>query len=128
MKKNYEISSGNVFADLQIANPEEHLAKAHLVQQINKLIKMQGLTQEGAARLLDVDQPKISALSTGKLAGFSLSRLLKFLTILGYNVTITVNATPKDRKAVLSVNLPRLRKHPNRQSKTSTIHASKRKI
>src|SRR5471030_1414590 len=107
VKKDYEISSGNVFADLQFRNPEEHLAKANLAQQINALIAVQGLTQEGAARLLGVDQPKISALRTGKLAGFSLSRLLKFITILGYNVTIKVDASAKNHKAQLAVSLPR---------------------
>jgi predicted XRE-type DNA-binding protein len=128
MKKNYEISSGNVFADLQLQNPEEYLAKAYLAQQINTLIEVQGLTQEGAARLLDVDQPKISALSTGKLAGFSLSRLLKFLTILGYDVTIKVNATSNDRKARLAVSLPRLKKQQNSPQKASIIQANKRKV
>lgn len=128
MQKNYEISSGNVFTDLQLPNPEEHLAKAHLVQQINALIEIQGLTQEGAAKLLGVDQPKISELNTGKLRRFSLSRLLKFLTILGYNVTIKINAPSKDRKARLEVNLPHLKKQPSRQQKKPVLHAHKRKL
>lgn len=128
MKKDYEISSGNVFADLQLPNPEEYLAKAHLVQQINALINMQGLTQAGAAKLLGIDQPKISALSTGKLAGFSLSRLLKFLTILGYDVTIKVNAPSADRNARLEVNLPRVKKQPVREPKAPVIHARRRKV
>ena len=128
MKKEYEISSGNVFADLQMPNPEEHLAKAHLAQQINMLIETQGLTQEGAARLLGIDQPKVSALHTGKLSGFSLSRLLKFLTILGYDVTIKVNAPATDRKPRLEVSLPPLKKRKINQHTTPGIHASKRKI
>jgi predicted XRE-type DNA-binding protein len=95
MKKNkdYIVSSGNVFADLGLSNPQERLAKAELARQINALITQKKLTQTAAAKLLDIDQPKISALSTGKLAGFSLERLFRFLNILGQDVTIKV--TPK---------------------------------
>ena len=84
MKKNkdYDISSGNVFADLELSYPEERLAKAELAYQINNLIQKKKLTQIAAAELLDIDQPKISALSTGKLSGFSLEMLSRFLNIL----------------------------------------------
>lgn len=78
----YTISSGNVFADLGLPNPEERLAKAKLAHQINTLIDQKQLTQKAAGELLDIDQPKISALSTGRLAGLSLERLFRFLTIL----------------------------------------------
>lgn len=73
-----EVSSGNVFSDLGLSNPEERLAKANLAIQINELIKKKKLTQKAAAELLDIDQPKISALSTGRLSGFALERLFRF--------------------------------------------------
>jgi len=40
VKKNKNItpSSGNVFADLGLPNPEERLAKAELARQINNII------------------------------------------------------------------------------------------
>lgn len=82
-KKDFETSSGSVFADLGASNPEERLAKAKLAMQINILIKEKGLSQKAAAELLGIDQPKISALYKGKLAGFSLERLFRFLNILG---------------------------------------------
>ena len=82
-KNDYIISTGNVFADLGFPDAEERMAKLNLALQINILIKRKKLTQKQAAKLLDIDQPKISALSTGKLAGFSLERLFRFLTILG---------------------------------------------
>ncbi len=62
-------SSGNVFADLELANSEELLIKAELVRQIRELITMQKLTQTEAADLLGIDQPKVSALLCGKLSG-----------------------------------------------------------
>jgi predicted XRE-type DNA-binding protein len=40
--------SGNVFADLGLPNPEQRLAKAHLVQRIAEVIKERELTQKQA--------------------------------------------------------------------------------
>jgi predicted XRE-type DNA-binding protein len=83
-------SSGNVFADLEVPNPGDALAKAELAQRINVLISERKLTQERAATVLGIDQPKISALSRGKLAGFSTDRLIRFLNALGQDVEIVV--------------------------------------
>ncbi len=90
MKKKIELSSGNVFADLNLPNPEEILAKAELVRQIHGIIKKKKLTQKQAAIVLGIDQPKISALISGRLAGFSLERIMRFLNELGHDVTINV--------------------------------------
>lgn len=84
MKKKiaYEDSSGNVFADLGIENPEEALAKSELVRLIAKIIKKKKLTQKQAAKILGIDQPKISALIRGRLRSFSLEFLIRFLNEL----------------------------------------------
>jgi predicted XRE-type DNA-binding protein len=89
-----QTSSGNVFADLGLANPEELLVKAALVRQIGELIALRQLTQTQAAELLGVDQPKVSALLRGKLAGFSIERLFRFLNALGSDVEIRVTTKP----------------------------------
>lgn len=86
-------SSGNVFADLGLANSDELLIKAELVRQISNLIDAKNLTQTEAAKLLGIDQPKVSALLNGKLSGFSTERLFRFLNALGSDVEIRV--TPK---------------------------------
>jgi predicted XRE-type DNA-binding protein len=85
-----EQSSGNVFADLAHENPEEMLAKAELVQRIGDIIVERKLTQTKAASLLGIDQPKISALMRGKLDGFSIDRLFRFLNALGRDVEIVI--------------------------------------
>lgn len=91
MKRNdYRVSSGNVFADLGLDAPEEELAKAELTAKIAEIIEAKGLTQAVAARLLGVDQPKVSALLRGKLTGFSTERLIRFLNALGRDVEIVV--------------------------------------
>lgn len=76
-------SSGNVFADLGLPNPEERLAKAHLALEIGRILKQRKLTQHAAAKLMGVDQPKVSHLLHGRLSGFSTERLMGFLTALG---------------------------------------------
>ena len=81
-KNNYIVSSGNVFSDLELPEAEEMLTKAELARQVNHLIEQKNLTQTAAAKLLEIDQPKISALSKGKLSGFSLERLFRFLGIV----------------------------------------------
>ena len=86
----YEESSGNVFADLGISNPEETLAKSQLVWKISKIIKKKKLTQAKVAKILKIKQPKVSLLLRGYLKSFSLERLLRFLNDLGQDVVISV--------------------------------------
>ncbi|HEU5330363.1 MAG TPA: helix-turn-helix transcriptional regulator, partial [Thermomicrobiales bacterium] len=93
----YTIGSDNVFADLGIPKPEEALAKAELARQIGLIIERRRLTQVEAARLLGIDQPKVSALRQGKLKGFSTERLLRFLTALNCDVEIVL--TPRAASA-----------------------------
>jgi predicted XRE-type DNA-binding protein len=88
-------SSGNVFADLGLANADELLIKAELVRQISSLIDVKNLTQTEAAKLLGIDQPKVSALLNGKLSGFSTERLFRFLNALGSDVEIRVIPKPQ---------------------------------
>lgn len=90
--------SGNVFADLGLANPEERLAKAQLASLIDDVIRERGLTQQEAAMLMGIDQPKVSHVLRGRLSGFSTQRLIDFLTALGRDVEILVRAAPKSRK------------------------------
>ncbi|ABF42588.1 transcriptional regulator, XRE family [Candidatus Koribacter versatilis Ellin345] len=86
----YTVSSGNIFADLGLPNSEELLAKAELANKISTLVGKRDLTQAQTAKLLGIDQPKVSALLRGKLSGFSIERLLRFLLLLGHDVKITV--------------------------------------
>jgi predicted XRE-type DNA-binding protein len=90
-----QASSGNVFADLGLANADELLIKAELVRQISNLIDTKSLTQTEAAKILGIDQPKVSALLNGKLSGFSTDRLFKFLNALGSDVEIRVIPKPQ---------------------------------
>jgi predicted XRE-type DNA-binding protein len=96
-KTEVKVSSGNVFRDLELPSPDEALAKAELAARIAALIARRGLTQAAAARILGIDQPKVSALLRGRLAGFSTERLMRFLTALGSNVQIVIHDRPRAR-------------------------------
>lgn len=91
-------SSGNVFADVGLPNPEELLAKAELIRQIRHLADERGLTQVETARLLGTTQPKVSDLFRGRLSGFSMERLIRFLKALDQDVEIVVKMKPRTRK------------------------------
>lgn len=85
-------STGNIFADLGFAEPEEELTKAQLSSHIRQIIKRRRLTQAAAAELMGVDQPKVSALLNGRLENFSSERLMRLLTALGHDVEIVIRA------------------------------------
>lgn len=85
-------SSGNVFADLGLPNPEERALKSQLAIQIRRLIEAKGWTQAQAAQVMDLDQPKVSHLLRGRLSGFSVDRLLTIVNRLGHNVELHISA------------------------------------
>ena len=93
-----EVGSGNVFADLGLPNPDEHLAKAELASRIAEAIRQRRLTQAATAKLLGIDQPKVSRLLRGYLTNFSTERLMHFLTLLGRDIEIVVKPVPRSRR------------------------------
>lgn len=88
-----EHSSGNVFADIGLPNPELCLAKAALVQRLRMAITRRKLSDAKAAKLLRLDPSKLAALLRGQTQRFSLDRLFRFLNKLGQEVEISVRPT-----------------------------------
>jgi predicted XRE-type DNA-binding protein len=84
-------SSGNVFAGLGLPEAEDRLLKAQLALKIQQLIEQKGMTQAEIAPLLSLDQPKVSNLMRGRLAGFSVERLFGILNRLGHNVEVRIS-------------------------------------
>jgi len=93
--EDYTVSSGNVFEDMGLPNPEERLAKAKLAAIVNKIIEEKGLTQKEAAKILGINQPKISALKNGRLKGYSIERLFHFLELFDQHIEITITHKSK---------------------------------
>lgn len=90
----------NVFADLEVLDAEEHLLKAGLVFKLDGIIRQRKLTQAAAASLMGIDQPKVSAMLSGRFRGYSVERLMWLLVALGQDVEIVVK--PSKRKVWLS--------------------------
>jgi predicted XRE-type DNA-binding protein len=89
-------SSGNVFADLGLANAEQEQLKAHLTLQIYRVIKARKLTQAQAGEIIGVAQPQVSLLMRNRFGNFSVERLMSFLAALGHDVEIRVRPTRKE--------------------------------
>lgn len=96
----FEVGSGNVFADLGLESPGERMAKARLAAEINAIIEERGWTQGEAAKRLDTHQPVISALRHGRLKSLTYDRLMNWLVMLGRTVEIRVRPARKPQVEV----------------------------
>jgi predicted XRE-type DNA-binding protein len=85
-------SDGNVFADIGLEDADELLIKADLAIAIASIIKQKKLSQAAAAKVLGIDQPKISRLLRGDLYGFSIDQLIRLLGALGQKVRFMIEA------------------------------------
>ena len=89
----------NVFADLGYPDATERQTKLRLAYALNQVLDQRKLTQAHAAKVLQVTQPKVSALRHYKLAGFSVERLMTLLTALDQDVEIVIKRKPRSRRA-----------------------------
>jgi predicted XRE-type DNA-binding protein len=85
-----ETSSGNIFADLKRPDAEERQTKVQLAVAIQREITAHNWSQSEAAEELGINQPKVSALFKFRLEGFSVERLMMFLTALGNDIEISI--------------------------------------
>jgi predicted XRE-type DNA-binding protein len=82
--------SGNVFADLGLAEADKLKIKTGLVIEIRKAMRTRGLTQQEAAKQMGITQPKVSDMMRGDFANLSERKLMDCLTRLGYDIEISV--------------------------------------
>ena len=80
----------NVYADLGYVNAAEMQRKSQLAGEIARAIKARRLTQGEAAKLLGIDQSKISRITRGQFRGVSEAKLFELVTKLGRDVKIIV--------------------------------------
>lgn len=89
-EEGFEASSGNVFADLGLADAEKLKIKSGLAIEIARAMYKQSLTQEEAARRMGISQAKVSGLLRGDFSNLSERKLMDCLTRLGYDIQIKV--------------------------------------
>ncbi|WFV08406.1 helix-turn-helix domain-containing protein [Citrobacter freundii] len=90
MSYEVEASSGNVYVDLGAYDAEQMQLKAQLTMVIGEILQRKGLTQQQAAQLLGMTQPKLSNLLRGQFRGISEAKMLECLVRLGRDVEIVV--------------------------------------
>jgi predicted XRE-type DNA-binding protein len=96
----FEVGSGNIFADLGLENAGELAAKSELVGRINQMIETAGWDQATAAKNLGTHQPVISALKNGRMESVTYDRLMSWLLMLGLGVEIKVVRSRRPRVRV----------------------------
>ena len=95
-----EMSSGNVFADLGLTDAAELDTQVRLAVAINRQLASRRLTQAAAATWLSINQPKGSALKHYRLEGFSVERLMGFLTALGSDIENRIRPPKKTPRQI----------------------------
>ena len=93
--KTVTYSKESAFHALGLPDADDLVLRAELMQKIAKTVASRGLTQVEAGQLMQMDQPRVSALIKGKIEKFSTDRLLKALSDLGLNVELRI--TPARR-------------------------------
>ena len=86
----FEEGSGNVFADLELADADELYTRAQIGFGVYKILKSRNLKQREIAALLGIPQPEVSHLMNGHFSRFTTDKLLDFLKRLDQKVTIQV--------------------------------------
>ena len=102
----YTHSSGNVFKDLELPDPDERLAKAKLAYKINRLIADRGITQKEAADFLQLSRSKMMDLRNGRLSSFTIDSLFSLLGKLDHHIEIRVRPkSTQETQATINVAL-----------------------
>lgn len=91
------ITKGSVFDDLNFSEDESANLKirARLMQEIERYIKKNQLTQTKAAKIFGVTQPRINNLLKGKIDLFTIDMLVKMLSQVNISVSLIID----DREA-----------------------------
>jgi predicted XRE-type DNA-binding protein len=87
----FEEGSGNVFADLGLADADELLARSKIGFCVHKILQEKKLTQREIGLLLGIKQPEVSRLMNGHFSRFTTDKLLDFLRRLDRKVTIRIS-------------------------------------
>lgn len=92
-------SSGNVFLDLNVKDPEIALLKSEIAVEIRAAIARKGITQKEVGKILGVQPIKVSNIVCGRLSGYTLDRLMGYLQKLDVDLEIKLKEKPKSRKS-----------------------------
>ncbi|MGO8758330.1 MAG: helix-turn-helix domain-containing protein [Terracidiphilus sp.] len=93
MNKTAKVKS--VYAELGFPDADEMLVKAQLVVKIAETLRQRGWSQQQAAEVLGMTQPKLSKMLRGQFRGISEIKMMDCLVRLGREVKIVVGPERK---------------------------------
>ena len=85
----------NIYAELGFKDADEMLVKAQLVVKIAEILRKRGWSQQQAAKVLGLTQPKLSKMLRGQFRGISEMKMMDCLVRLGRPVKIVVGPESK---------------------------------
>ncbi len=88
MRKKKAVKSA--YHELGFPDADEMLLKAQLVMKIAEILRARGWTQQQAAQVLGLTQPKLSRMLRGEFRGVSEIKMMECLVRLGRGVKIVV--------------------------------------
>lgn len=91
-----EISSGNVFADAGLPDPDRLLAKAKLAARIQALLRESGLTDTQAAARMEIGSEELRRLLEGGFDDFTFDQIFHYLNRLGLDVEVRTHAQTRN--------------------------------
>ncbi|MHB8253792.1 MAG: helix-turn-helix domain-containing protein [Acidiferrobacter sp.] len=91
-----EKGCGNVYEDLSRPDAEEMMVKAQLATKIGEIIRERQWSQQQAATVLGLTQPKLSQMLRGQFRGISETKMLNGLVRLGLDVQIIIGPARPD--------------------------------
>jgi predicted XRE-type DNA-binding protein len=80
----------SVYEQLGFPDAHEMLVKAQLVSKIGEILRERGWSQQHAARVLGLTQPRLSKMLRGQFRGVSEIKMMECLVRLGRAVKIVV--------------------------------------
>ncbi len=91
-----ERGCGNVYEDLSRPDAEEMMVKAQLAAKIGEIIAERQWSQQQAAAVIGLTQPKLSQMLRGQFRGISEAKMLDALARLGLDVQIVIGPSRTD--------------------------------
>ena len=111
--RTFEMSSGNIFYDIGLADYTEIYVRSLLASTVVKILQKKGLLKskkkaastKKAAAALEANQAQISNLVGGRSRDFSLDQLIRYIHRLGgvLNVTVDVHDEPQEPPIHLTI-------------------------
>ena len=95
------VTTVSAFHALGLPDADDLVLRSALLKKVGAAIREKGLSQARIGKLIDMDQPRVSALLNGKISLFSTDKLVSILNALGQDVEVRVRPSKEERGHLL---------------------------